>query len=106
VLGALAIAFLAWVINHHFLGPSVDTHEVSFAVADDQASVDLIFDVTMPPGREAECTLEALDRNFGQAGLVDVQVGPFETTTTRVSETIVTSAAPVTAQVRSCALIE
>mgnify|MGYP001943990274 FL=1 len=105
VLAVLGSAFLVWVIVHHLLGPTVQAQEVSFVVAPDEASVEVVFDISMPPGHQADCTLEALDRNFGQAGLVDVRVGPFDATTVRLSETIATSAAPVTAQIRSCELV-
>lgn len=104
-LAVLATAFLAWVISD-MIGPTVETQEVSFVVAEDQASVEVTFDITMPVGSQADCTLESLDTNFGQAGLLDVRLGPFDTQVTRISETIHTSAAPVTGNVRSCELVE
>lgn len=104
-LAVLATAFLVWVISD-MVGPTVETQEVSFTVADDQASVEVVFDITMPVGYQADCTLESLDAHFGQAGLLDVRLGPFETQVNRVTETISTSATPVTGNVRSCELVE
>lgn len=105
VLALLAGAFLTWVIVDELSSPSVSTQDVDFDVAADQRSVDVIFDITMPPGTEADCTVEAVDANFGQVGLLDVRLGPFESQVNRVTITVATSADPVLGKVDSCEVV-
>ncbi len=101
----IAVVVLLW-ISIDRLSESITAQEVGFEVAEDEASVDVIFDLTMPRGREAVCTLEALDARYGQVGLLDEQVGPYPDRVNRVTITVTTSAPPVTGLVRSCHLVE
>ncbi|MGC0273657.1 DUF4307 domain-containing protein [Pseudactinotalea sp. Z1739] len=103
-VAVLAGAFGLWVATDR-LAPSVSTQEISFFVAPDQASVEVLFEITMPPGEQADCTIEALDANFGQVGLLDTRLGPFQDRVNQVRVPVATSAAPVTGIVRSCELV-
>ena len=104
-LAVLTAAFGVWVAVDR-LGPSVSTQEISFFVAPDDTSVEVLFEITMPPGAQADCTLEALDANFGQVGLLDTRLGPFEDRVNQVRIPVATSAPPVTGIVRSCHLLD
>lgn len=104
-LAVLTAVFGVWVAIDR-LGPSVNTQEISFFVAPDNTSVEVLFEITMPPGAQADCTLEALDANFGQVGLLDTRLGPFEERVNQVRVSVATSAAPVTGLVRSCQLAD
>lgn len=105
VLTVIALGVGAWIAVGH-LGRSVTTQDVGFAVAADQRSVDVTFDITMPPNTTAVCTLESLDARYGQVGLLDAAVGPMPNRVNRVTFTVATSAPPVTGFVRSCDVID
>lgn len=99
VLGAAVVVWLAIGV----LQPDVTSQDVGFTVRD-ETSVEVVFDVHLPPGARATCTVEALSSGFGQVGLVDVEVGPTDRSPVRVRVDVATSELAATGIVRDCAL--
>ncbi|MFC6714965.1 DUF4307 domain-containing protein [Branchiibius cervicis] len=66
------------------------------------ARVDVIFDVTNQGGRPVRCTLEALDNNHGQVGVLQVDLPASDLTTTRYTRSVATVSRAVAATVDSC----
>ena len=64
----------------------------------------MTFDVSMPPGTEAVCTVTALSKNFAEVGAVDVEVGPDAARTARHTVTIATTELATTGVVDHCDL--
>lgn len=103
VLGALLVAAgLAWV-SWGMLQPSAEGEVGTYRVVDD-ATVELVLEVTRPAGTTAVCTIEALGSGFGQVGIADVTVPPAEAQVSTVSVTLATSERANAAQVRNCHL--
>lgn len=104
VLAVFTLVFGSWVAVNQ-LRPGVSTQEVGFVVHDEQ-TIDVIFDITMPVGAQAHCTIEALDARFGQVGLLDTDIGPMPDQVNRITIEVTTSAPAVTGVVRSCVLAD
>ena len=106
-LVALGLAFLALVVSIglRFGNSSLQWEDVGYNVLDD-STVEAEFDVTMDAGDRALCTVEALNGQYGQVGVVDVEVGPIAGSPARYTATVRTTERAVTTVVRSCVLQE
>ncbi len=102
--GALGVAALV-MIGIGFFEPDAAASQVGFDVVDD-SRVQVIFDVTKPEDATAVCTLEALTEGYGQAGILDVRIGPQEHHTTRITVDIATTELATTGVVRECHLVD
>ncbi|HLS63218.1 MAG TPA: DUF4307 domain-containing protein [Ruania sp.] len=103
-LGAVGIAALV-MIAVGFFEPDATGSQVGFDVVDD-TQVQVIFDVTKPEEATATCTLEALTEGYGQAGIVDVTIGPQQQHTTRITTDIATTELATTGVIRECNLVD
>jgi hypothetical protein len=99
---AAGVAIAAWFTIADTQRDPVTFTDVGFSVASPE-EVDVTFDVSMPPGTEAVCTVTALSRNFAEVGAVDVEVGPDTARTTRHTVTIATTELATTGVVDHCA---
>jgi hypothetical protein len=64
--------------------------------------VDVTIQVTMEPGTQARCTIDALAESYAQVGTVDVVVGPHEAREGRTTVSVATSELATTGIVESC----
>jgi|SRR5690625_159980 len=69
-------------------------------------SVTVHFSVTMEPGTEARCTLEALNAHYAQVGLLDVEIPASKEKTTRHSAIVATQELAVTGIVNTCVVVD
>lgn len=98
---AAGVALAAWFTIVDTQRDPVTFTDVGFSVTSAEA-VDVTFDVSMPPGTEAVCTVTALSKNFAEVGAVDVEVGPESERTTRHSVTVATTELATTGLVDRC----
>ena len=64
--------------------------------------IDVTFQVSMKPGTQAECTIDALAESYAQVGTVDVVVGPSDQLEGRYTVSVATSELATTGIVESC----
>lgn len=100
VLAALGVAVVV-AIGLRMADQPVRTQTVGYQVHD-AGSVEVVFDVTMAPGSAARCTVEALNLRHAQVGVRDVEVGPSDVPTQRVTALVATSEEAVTGVVDRC----
>lgn len=105
--GGLAVVGVAVLvmIGIGYFEPDATANQVGFDVVDD-TQVHVVFDVTKPEEATATCTLEALTEGYGQAGIVDVVIGPQDHHTTRISADIATTERATTGVIRECDLVD
>lgn len=100
---AAGVGIAAWFTIVDTQRDPVTFADVGFSVVSPE-QVDVTFDVSMPPGTEAVCTVTALSRNFAEVGAIDVEVGPDAARTTRHTVTIATTELATTGVVDHCDL--
>jgi hypothetical protein len=100
---AAGVALAAWFTIVDTQRDPVTFTDVGFSVTSPEA-VDVTFQVSMPPGTEAVCTVTALSQSFAEVGAVDVEVGPDEARTTRHTVTVATTELATTGVVDHCDL--
>jgi hypothetical protein len=98
---AAAVAMTAWFAFSQQQAHPVDYDEVGFHV-NDAESVDVTFQVHMPAGTTAVCTIEALSPSFAQVGTLDVEVGPSQDLTSVYEVTVGTSQEATSGVVAGC----
>ncbi len=100
---AVAVALAAWfALAQHHADP-VTADVVSFRVLSAE-EVEVDFQVSMPVGARAACTVKALSSTFAEVGTALVPVGPAETDTARYTVTLRTSQLADAADVGPCAV--
>ena len=104
VLLALAVAvFMAVVlyVGIQVASPEVRSEMLSYEhLADDSIGVD--FAVTMAPGTEASCQIQALNKGRAQVGFVEVEIPSQQSRRTAHHVEISTQGEAVSAEVVSC----
>lgn len=98
---AAGVAIAAWFTIVDTQRDPVTFTDVGFSVVSVE-EVEVTFDVSMPPGTEAVCTVTALSRSFAEVGAVDVEVGADAARTTRHTVTIATTELATTGVVDHC----
>lgn len=98
---AAAVGLTAWFAFAQNTSDPVSHDMVGFTVVSPE-QVDVTFQVHMPPGTTAVCTLDALATSYAQVGTLDVTVGPVETRTTAYEVTLSTSEEATSAIVSGC----
>lgn len=98
---AAGVAIAAWFTIVDTQRDPVTFTDVGFSVTSAEA-VEVTFDVSMPPGTEAVCTVTALSQSFAEVGAVDVEVGPDSARTARHTVTIATTELATTGVVDNC----
>jgi Domain of unknown function (DUF4307) len=98
---AAGVAIAAWFTIVDTQRDPVTFTDVGFSVVSPE-EVEVTFDVSMPPGTEAVCTVTALSKNFAEVGAVDVDVAADAARTTRHTVTIATTELATTGLVDHC----
>jgi len=70
--------------------------------ARDETSATLTFQVSMPAGRTAVCTVRAVNEGLAEVGRQDITVGPSQEGSIRVTATIKTSERASAGSVKTC----
>lgn len=102
---AAAVALTAWFAAEQTGRNPVTADVVSFSVPSPER-IDVTFQVHMPPGTTAVCTVEALAPTYAQVGTVDVPVGPSEGRTSGYTVTVQTSEEATTGVVDRCVVTD
>ena len=94
---AFVAVFAAWVVWAGLSGTnaSLEVRELGY-LNDTDTSVDIQWEVSVEPGTEVTCALQALNGSFGIVGWRIVELGTSEQRTRQYSETVRTSERPVT----------
>lgn len=103
LVSILAAVFLATVvfIGLRFADQPVKAELITYEhVAEDRIAVS--FSVTMRPGTEAQCAVQAMNEGRAQVGFVDVDVPAQETRTSTHRVEIATQGTAVSAEVLGC----
>lgn len=103
-LGAVLFLAVALWAAYNLSRTDVSWNDIGYSVHD-AGSVSVDFNVTMEPGTSARCSIEALNANFAQVGLIDVEIPPSEKLTTRHNVTVATQELAVTGIVNTCVVI-
>ncbi|MFV2144689.1 DUF4307 domain-containing protein [Isoptericola sp. G70] len=98
---AAAVGATAWFSLAQSAADPVTAEMVSFDVVDAER-VDVTFQVHMPPGTTAVCTVDALSTSYAQVGTLDVPVGPADGRTSAYQVTVGTSEQATAADVTDC----
>ena len=98
---AAGVALAAWFAFAQYQRSPVDADVVSFRVTSAE-EIEVDFQVTMPPGTTAVCTVGALSPSFAQVGSLQVPVGPSSTGTARYTVTVRTTQKADAADVKGC----
>lgn len=105
VLGwsAVALATITAGLFGYLNWSPIGTTDISFRVISPwQTEVE--FEIEMPAGSVAACGIEALNNSFTQVGYVELELGPFEATTSRHTVSLNTYQEAVTGLVDECQL--
>ncbi|MEG3614485.1 DUF4307 domain-containing protein [Isoptericola haloaureus] len=96
-----AVAGTAWFATLRQADDPVAHDMVSFDVLGPE-EIEVTFQVHMPVGTTATCTIEALAPSYAQVGTLDVPVGPAQTRTSAYEVTVGTSQEATSAVVAGC----
>lgn len=97
-----AVAVVAWFAIEQNRATPVSYDVVGFEVQGPERT-DITFQVHMPAGTTAVCTVDALAESYAQVGTLDVPVGPSDSSTSTYTVEIRTSEEATTAVVADCA---
>ncbi|WP_225755394.1 DUF4307 domain-containing protein [Actinotalea sp. Marseille-Q4924] len=105
VLGALGVAGALWIGVGAARTPVTWT-DVGFSL-DGADRVEVVFEVARTdPSVPVRCTVQALNQQYAQVGLVEVDVPPATATAVRLSTTVRTSEQAVTGIVDTCVVVD
>lgn len=98
-----SLVFTAWVVWGGLSGTNatIETRELGYAAVTD-TSVDVRWEVSVAPGTDVNCSLQALNESFGIVGWRIVELDPSTERTRVFIETIRTAEPPVTALPYRC----
>ncbi|MBL0888199.1 DUF4307 domain-containing protein [Myceligenerans indicum] len=99
------VAGAAWFAWSDAQRNPVSHQEVGFSIEGPE-QVSVTFDVMMPPGMTAVCTVTALNPSYAEVGSLDVEVGPDERDSIRVTADVRTTQEATTGVVDHCAALE
>ncbi|RPF20051.1 DUF4307 domain-containing protein [Myceligenerans xiligouense] len=95
------VAGAAWFAWSDAQRNPVSFRDIGFAIESPE-QVSVTFDVMMPPGTTAVCTVTALNPSYAEVGSLDVEVGPGERDTIRVTADVRTTQEATTGIVDHC----
>ncbi|ACZ31648.1 secretion protein HlyD family protein [Xylanimonas cellulosilytica DSM 15894] len=98
---AVAVALTAWFAVAEYRRSPVDADVVSFRVTSSE-EIEIDFQVSLPRGTTAVCTVGALSPSFAQVGSLAVPVGPSDTGTVRYTVTVRTTQRADAAVIEGC----
>jgi hypothetical protein len=98
-----ALIFTAWVVWGGLSGTNatIETRELGYANAT-ETTIDVRWEVSVDPGTEVSCALQALNESFGIVGWRIVDLGASSDRTRVIIETIRTAEPAVTALPYRC----
>lgn len=101
VLGLAGLGVALWLGVGAARTP-VTWEDVGFSL-DTPGEVEVVYDVTrLDPSVTVRCTLEALNHQYAQVGVLEVEVAPASTRTQRLESTVRVSEPAVTGIVKRC----
>ncbi|MBO0611169.1 DUF4307 domain-containing protein [Myceligenerans salitolerans] len=100
---AVGVAGAAWFAWSDAQRNPVSFRDVGFSVESAEL-VSVTFDVMMPPGTTAVCTVTALNPSYAEVGSLDVEVGPDERDAVRVTADVRTTQEATTGIVDRCSV--
>lgn len=104
-LGALGVAGALW-IGFGAARTPVTWTDVGFTI-DGAEQVEVVFDVArIDPSVPVRCSVQALNQQYAQVGLVEVDVPPATTTAVRLRTVVRTSEQAVTGIVDTCEVVD
>lgn len=94
---AFVVVFAAWVIWGGLSGTNatLEVRELGYRNATEN-SIEVRWEVTVEPGSEVSCAIQALNSSFGIVGWRVVELGPSESRTRIFQEPVRTAEPPVT----------
>lgn len=98
---SVGVAGAAWFAWSDAQRNPVSFRDIGFSV-ESAEQVSVTFDVMMPPGTTAVCTLTALNPSYAEVGSLDVTVGPDERDAVRVTADVRTTQEATTGVVDHC----
>lgn len=98
---AAGVAVAAWFAWADAQRNPVEFQEIGFSIESPE-QVSVTFDVMMPPGTAAVCTVTALSPNYAEVGSLDVQVPASDKGSQRVTADVRTTSEATTGVVDSC----
>lgn len=105
ILGAVLVASItAWVAWASFGSGNPVTYSKLSQHVVDQTLVDVTFQVAMPPGKRAICTVRAVNTGRTPVGNVDVTVGPSTDRSFSVTVRLPTMEQAAAGDVKACVL--
>lgn len=98
-----AVVFTAWVVWGGLSGTNaeLETRELGYANVSD-TSIDVRWEVSVAPGTEVSCALQALNESFGIVGWRIVELPPSTERTRIFTESLRTAERPVTGLPYQC----
>ncbi len=101
--GAFAVVFAAWLVWGGLLGAPAQLQavDVGHSIVSD-SEVDVRWELTVDPGSDVSCAVQALDSSFGIVGWKVVEVPADDRRTRTLTETVRTVEPPVTGLIYRC----
>lgn len=98
-----AVVFTAWVVWGGLSGTNaeLETRELGYANVS-ETSIDVRWEVSVTPGTEVSCAIQALNESFGIVGWRIIDVPPSTERTRVLIETLRTAELPVTGLPYEC----
>lgn len=103
VAAIVGLAVVFWV-GFRMASQPVSFKDVGFDLDSAQA-IEVTFEVTKPKEATVTCKVTALSESYGQVGVRNVEIGPADSATRRVTVTVQTTELAVTGTVESCDLV-
>jgi hypothetical protein len=104
--GAFVLVFGAWLLWAGLLGQaaSLESRTLGYEIVGD-SMVEVQFALTVEPGEEAACAVEALNATFGIVGWKVVDIPPSEQRTRTFTEEVRTTELAVSGLIYRCWLV-
>lgn len=97
----LAATLGIWWVGTDPASTQLQSRTVGYEIADDTA-VEVIYEVSVDPGTEVSCTIEALSTSYGVVGWVRIDLPPSDTHTTTYVQDVRTSEQATTGLASDC----
>lgn len=100
---AIALTFSAWVVWAGVLTPeaTMEWRDISYSAVTD-GSIEVRYELSVPPGASASCAVQALGADFGIVGWKVVDIPASTTQTRQFAESLRTTQRPVTGLISRC----
>ncbi|PJJ71502.1 uncharacterized protein DUF4307 [Diaminobutyricimonas aerilata] len=104
VAAAFVVVLVAWVVWGGLLGrpAQLESRDVGYVISDDGREIDVRWRLTVEPGTETRCAVQALSDSFAIVGWRIVDLPPSDQRTREFRETVRTVEEPDTGLIHSC----